>query len=115
MAACQIQLTDSDLSLFVIPEDTLQKQNLHQIEVTVTDQHSLRVVNDSSMLMVNIEENGQLLGLENGDLADITTYTAPYRRAYEGRLLIYVCKENTNFPTKLSVTGPNLKTGHLTI
>lgn len=115
MAACQIQLTDSDLSSFVIPEATLQKQNLHQIEVTVTDQNSLRVANDSSMLTVTIEENGQLLGLENGDLADITTYIASYRRAYEGRLLIYVRKNSTNLPTKLSVTGPNLKIGYITI
>lgn len=114
-SACQIQLNDFDATSFVIPEESLSNHSLHQIEVTVCDHNGNRVVNDFSLLSVQIEENGKLISLENGDLADITPYTASYRRVYEGRLLIYVNKDNENLPTKLIVTGPNLKTGYLTI
>ena len=47
-----------------------------------------RVYHDSTLLHVTVT-NGTLLGIENGDLADVTEYTADYRRAYRGQLMIY--------------------------
>ena len=46
-----------------------------------------------------------LLGLENGDLADVTEYTANSRRAYRGQLMIYAAEnETTSADTPLTVT-----------
>lgn len=107
---CKIRLKKFKLPANTIAFHAFPDENLHQIEVTIADQNSNRVVSDSSMLYVSAKENAILLGLENGDLADVTSYTETYRRAYEGRLLIYVKKENPNLPAKITVRHANLKT-----
>lgn len=113
--ASNIQLTLVDLPNLDIQDESLQNQSLLQIEATVLDQHAHRVVSDTSLLFVTVEENGNLIGLENGDLGDVTCYTSKSRRTLEGRLLIYVRKLNSSQPTIIRVTGSHLKTGYITI
>lgn len=40
-------------------------------------------------------EGGELLGLENGDLADVSAYALPRRRTFGGRLIVFVRCEDT--------------------
>ena len=70
------------------------------------------VVQDQSLLSVQVE-NGILKGLENGDLADITDYTSPYRRTYNGRLLIFASP--LNGPMKITVTSATLPPAVITV
>ncbi|MDF2587889.1 MAG: Beta-galactosidase BoGH2A [Anaerocolumna sp.] len=95
----------------IAPKET--STHLKQIEVTITDGLGNWVTNDNTMLMVTLSGSGKLLGLENGDLSDITEYTAVYRRAYEGRLLIYVAVSAESTATTLTVRGAGLKTAIL--
>ncbi len=62
---------------------------LYQAELTMADADGKRVYGDSTLLHVSVE-GGRLIGIENGDLADVTPYRASYRRAYRGQLLIYI-------------------------
>ena len=80
-----------------------------QIEVTITDMDGRWVTNDSSLLQVNVTGAGRLMGLENGDLADNTEYTASYRRAYEGRLIIYIAPTEPGKEITVTVQGEGLK------
>ncbi len=88
---------------------------LKQIEVTITDEADRWVTNDSTMLSVQVNGSGKLAGLENGDLADNTEYTADYRRAYEGRMIIYLACEDASSETTITVSGAGLKTAVLTV
>lgn len=63
--------------------------HITQIEVSIRDTEGRLVSNDDQMIQVKTE-GGQLLGLENGDLADLTSYTEPRRRTHNGRLILYV-------------------------
>lgn len=64
------------------------EENLHQIEVTVIDSNHQPTLAE---LMVHIAvEHGQLVGIENGDLADTTAYSEAYRRTYQGKLMCYI-------------------------
>lgn len=111
-STCQMHLVEYDTSGFYELDnnyDTLNNyetlyKHLHQIEVTMLDNNMHRVINDSTMVHVDIE-NGTLLGIENGDLSDVTEYTANYRRAYQGRLLIYAVRNQEDIPMKLKVTA----------
>ena len=47
-------------------------------------------IRDSDLIRVSLEGPGRILGLENGNLEDTTPYGLSYRRAYRGRLLIYI-------------------------
>ncbi len=82
---------------------------LIQIEATITDADGRWVTNDSSMLHVQIAGAGRLVGLENGDLADHTEYSASYRRAYEGRLILYIMPLEKDKDITVTVHGEGLK------
>lgn len=108
-ASCNIEL-----SLWKIQSSTIiLNENIHQIEVTITDGNGRHVVNDSSMIYVEVKGSGELLGLENGDLSDVTEYKANYRRAYKGQLLIYVRRTSQKNSIHINVYGDNLKSGKI--
>ena len=68
--------------------DLTLNKNLHQIECQVLDYAENPI---AAEVMVYLEvENGTLLGLENGDLADTTAYTESFRRTMQGKLLCFV-------------------------
>jgi len=117
-SACHIELKqwsaskviEQDLSTMEVVADYQSDErnefsSLKQIEVTITDGSGNWATNDSSMLYVNVSGSGKLIGLENGDLADFTEYTATYRRAHEGRLLIYITDTNSSEETIVTVSG----------
>jgi hypothetical protein len=49
-------------------------------------------------------DGGELLGLENGDLADSTPYRSPYRRTFDGRIAVFVGADATA-TVRLEVPG----------
>ncbi len=89
------------------------QNSLKQIEVTVTDRSGNRVVNDSTLLTVDVSGSGKITGLENGDLSDYTEYTEVSRRAYEGRLLIYITLSEPEAQALVTVTGTGLRSARL--
>lgn len=59
-----------------------------QLECTLVDEHG-RVAGEDLEVRVEVE-GGRLLGIENGDLGDVTPYSRPARRTLDGRLLVFV-------------------------
>jgi beta-galactosidase/beta-glucuronidase len=74
--------------------DIIEGEELNQIEVTVLDDVERPVLFDYSMINVIASENIEILGLENGNLSDITPYTEKNRRALNGKLIIYAKGKN---------------------
>lgn len=76
-------------------------EEVQQIEVSVVDDLDNPVVTDSSLITVETE-GCVLAGIENGDLADVTEYSANYRHAYNGKLIVYVkkCSDNASVTFK---------------
>lgn len=110
--ACQIQLTPCNIPQ--LQHSQFEKEQLRQIEVTMLDAAGHRVYNDSSLLQVSVQ-NGKLIGLENGNLADVTDYTSTSRRAYHGQLLIYALPTEACKPMTIQVSGEMLPTTRLNI
>ena len=59
-----------------------------QIEVSLTDENRVLAAEDLEITAEVI--GGTLLGLENGDLADLTPYCEAHRKTHNGRLIVYV-------------------------
>lgn len=120
MAACQMAVQEYQLSAtaYDIITNAIGYHNpIHQFEVTMLDGNGRRVYHDSTMLTVTVD-NGTLLGLENGDLGDVTEYIANYRRAYRGQLIIYIAEnESTSADTPLTITiqGDLIRTEVITL
>ncbi|WFR55233.1 glycoside hydrolase family 2 TIM barrel-domain containing protein [Anaerocolumna sp. AGMB13025] len=106
-SACQIQLKSWDYNSLACWETPL-----FQVEATLTDHLGNEVLTGFSALKVSIE-NGRLLGLENGDLSDVTDYSASSRNTYMGHLIIYAVPDDVTKETVITVGGDTLKTASL--
>ncbi len=98
-------VTTKAASKIVIKEYPVPKKfftRYHQFEVTVCDSDDNRVINDSTLLHVRVE-NGILIGIENGDLADVTEYTSPARHAYKGQAIVYAEAFDENIPVIIKI------------
>lgn len=80
-----------------------------QIECTLRDAEGEVARNG---LVVSAEvEGGQLLGLESGDLGDITPYASAERRTFEGRVVVFI---RAGGSTSVRLSAPGLPEVRLT-
>ena len=56
----------------------------------VLDCNNRNIYFDKSRIDIDIDGAGKLVAIDNGDLRDVTDYTASYRDTNRGRLMIYV-------------------------
>lgn len=63
---------------------------LYQLELGLEDAAGNPVCWQERQLSVEVEGTGELAGLENGSLTDITPYRVPGRSTFRGRLLAFV-------------------------
>lgn len=80
--------------------------DLVQVEVAVKDSEGNLGYHDSTKLFVDVE-GAEIIGIENGDVSDVTEYTANYRRAYHGKMVIYIRLKSEH--SVLKVHGKGLK------
>lgn len=108
--AVQIRLTKWEPSVTPSPEYEEPGEpgaSLCQIEAALCDALGNIVRSDSTLLTVSVE-GGTLLALDSGDLSDVTDFSAPYRRAYRGQLLLYVLPDAEAEGTAVTVRAENL-------
>ncbi len=74
---------------------------IYQIEVEVQDSSDRTVPTDAVWLKVQVEGNGDYLGIDNGNLSDVTPYISNRRRCYQGKAIVYVRR---NQPGDISVS-----------
>ncbi|SEA07398.1 protein of unknown function [Arachidicoccus rhizosphaerae] len=67
-----------------------EEKKIYAIDMQVVDKSGYDVPTDSIRMMVKVRGGGQLLGLENGNIADSETYGGNSRRVFNGRLRAYV-------------------------
>lgn len=108
-APCGIRLTPIETTL------VSDGEAVAQIEVEVIDSKGRTVITDSSMLTVNVDGSASLLGIENGNIADNTPYSANYRRTHLGRAIIYVRASETEGETTVTVEGSLIGKAAVTI
>ena len=102
-AAVAIQAQPWQTSLAADGEDVAQ------IEIATVDAQGRPVWQDATLLSVAVEGPAVLLGLENGDLADVTAYTQPARRAYHGRAVAYLRSTGSQGVVRVRVEGEGLR------
>lgn len=69
---------------------TASGEDVSQIEVMMTDCKGKKVIDDNEVVKVDVEGPIELMGIENGDISDLTPYFETYRKFYNGQLLVYV-------------------------
>lgn len=68
---------------------------IEQIEITLTDSVGNPALHEALPVTVTVSGDGVLLGLENGDQTDVTSYTEHTRCTTDGRLIAFVRRTGT--------------------
>jgi beta-galactosidase/beta-glucuronidase len=82
-------------------------QGLAQIAVQVVDQAGNPVPDAAHEVTVTLTGPARLLGIENGDLANHDSPTAPRHQVHQGRLLLYVQATGPG-PIRVALAAPGL-------
>lgn len=63
---------------------------LYQVLIQLVDRDGCKVSEDDQEVKVQIQGDGQLAGIDNGDLADVTPFSSERRKTCRGDLAVYV-------------------------
>ena len=102
-----------DIDTRVIRYEDPLEADIVQIEVQLLDGAGRKVKCADSLLHVETEGNVKLLGIESGDLADNTDYSASFRKTYNGQLLIILQIMHEDGQEMYKSMNNNVETGSL--
>lgn len=94
--------------------EVVSDEDIIQIEISVLDANGRRVATDQSRIYVHMDGDCEYLGLDNGDVHDVTDYRAKFRNALDGRLMLYLRKKGDRNVT-VTAGSPYLRHGILNI
>ena len=80
------------------------------------DKSGNKVTLDDRKIKVQIQGNGQLAGMDNGDLADVTPFSSDSRKTYKGDMAVYVRRtgrEDIRVFLKLCVDGKEVESTYV--
>lgn len=90
-------------------------KDITHVIAEITDTDGNLVCAAENEIHVTVEGEGSLLGLESGNLRDTTPYSEHFRRAYNGRLLIYIEAGRKEGNIKVTAKAEGLGTAEITI
>lgn len=63
---------------------------LYQLEIKLMDDAGQIPVGDDRKIKIQVNGDGELAGIENGDLSDVTPYSSNERKTYNGQLMVFI-------------------------
>ncbi len=85
------------------------------IEISVADKEGRPVQNARNRIKVEVEGEGRLVGLDNGDSTDYDSYKGDNRRLFSGKLLAMVQSTLTAGEIRVKLSSAGLEPARLTI
>ena len=83
--------------------------DMTHVELEIVDSDGNLADNAQDLVHISIEGPGVILGIENGNLEDTAPYAQPFRRAHNGKLLIYVASTPEKGTIKVKAEANRLK------
>ncbi len=118
--SCSVKLTTTgtacEINAKIYDDDFIADgKDVMQIEVSLVDCNGNEVQEDPSVLHVLVSGEASLLGIENGDISDVMEYKAPFRRTYQGKLLIFLRATKTAGSSKVLIKGDGLRSKEINV
>jgi beta-galactosidase len=107
-AAAQVKLTADRREIAADGRD------LVFITADIQDANGVFVPTASSAVTFVVSGAGKLVGVDNGDAIDTTSYTSPKRNAFNGKVLAIVQSTGQPGPISVTATSPGLSDGSAT-
>jgi beta-galactosidase len=118
--AQQVLNTTGNAAKLLLSADRSQINNdgddLSFITVKIADKNNLTVPDAKSRIHFSIQGPGEIVAADNGDATDMTAFSAPERKAFNGLALVIVrFRPGSSGPIKLTATSNGLKSGSIEI
>ncbi|KAA6310614.1 Beta-galactosidase BoGH2A, partial [termite gut metagenome] len=94
------------LTICHVEKATDRNKGLTQIIVQVVDENGVPVVLSNNEVTCHISGPAKLLGLEAGDMTDMTDYTDNKQRVFHGRLIAYIQTSGEEGEIKVQFSSP---------
>lgn len=65
-------------------------EDIAHVEIQLTDGDGRFVYASDNLIELSLEGPGEIIGMENGDIGDLTPYSSRSRKAFNGKLLAYI-------------------------
>ena len=85
------------------------------VEISATDEDEEIVANASDRVNVEVNGAGRLIGLDNGDSADLEQYKGTSRRLFSGKLLAIIAARDYAGDINVKITSPSARGAELTL
>lgn len=113
---CYLKTSGNPYSIKLTPEKDkmiADRQDLCFITVEIVDKNGKLVPYADNMVEFEINGEGQLAGVGNGNPTSLESYQQSYRKAYEGRCLIVIKSTDENGIVEVVAKSKGLKTDNL--
>ena len=92
-----------------------QKAIIHA-EILIVDKNGIEVPKANNLLTFELEGAGKLIGVENGDIIDLSPHKVDYRKAFNGKCLGIIQSNGLKGDIKLKIKSKGLipQTVHIT-
>ena len=94
---------------------TANGDDLFYVEIDVTDAKGVLVPNADNEINVTVEGAGRLVGLDNGNSPDHTSFQSPKRRAFSGKLVAIVQADKTAGEIAVTASASGLTSSTVTV
>jgi beta-galactosidase len=85
------------------------RRDVVHIAAEVQDNHGRMVPTASNVIMFEIEGEGKIIGVDNGDPLSHESFKAKQRSAFNGLCLAIVQSTSTAGPIRVTASSPSLK------
>ena len=112
-----IQTSKSPHAILIQPDKTEISANkgLAQIEIKIVDENGIPVPLSDNEITCNVSGPAKLLGLEAGNVRDMSDYTDNKQRVYMGKMLAYIQASGKKGDIEVEFSSPWLKTAKCSI
>jgi beta-galactosidase len=87
------------------------RRDVLRLDMSVVDEHGVVVPDADNIIGLKITGPARLLGLDNGDVADLTKVKTERRRVFKGRCAALIQSTDRGGEVKINVISEGLKTG----
>jgi len=91
------------------------QRDLVHLKTTILDRKGTLVPNADDTVHFNIKGPARLLGVENGDILDVSPHTVQWRKAFKGKCLLVIQATNEKGTIVVEASANGLKSGQAEI
>lgn len=91
------------------------KTDVVHLEISVVDEYGTMLPDADNLINFEVTGPGKIIGVENGDILDLSPHKVNYRKVFKGKCLLLIQATGKSGEIKIKATSKNLKEATINI